>query len=137
MFTVTINGNSIEELFNNIKIMLQTRPEAAAQNAQPGPAPAQPFAPPLNFNQTPAQTVEPVAPIPPAYPSAPAPAIPTAAPSYTLDQLAQAGAALAQSGKTEQAVALLARYGVQSISQLPPEQYGAFATELRALGTPI
>ena len=60
-----------------------------------------------------------------------------AAPTYTLDQLARAGAALAQSGKMEDALALLARYGVQTVNQLKPEQYGAFATELRALGAQV
>lgn len=60
-----------------------------------------------------------------------------AAPSYTLDALARAGAVLAQSGKMEQALALLAKYGIQTVNQLKPEQYGAFATELRALGAQI
>ena len=32
---------------------------------------------------------------------------------------------------------LLGRYGVQAVTQLQPEQYGAFATELRALGAQI
>ena len=59
------------------------------------------------------------------------------APTYTLDALARAGATLAQSGKMQEALALLARYGVQTVNQLKPEQYGAFATELRALGAQI
>jgi hypothetical protein len=61
----------------------------------------------------------------------------TAAPTYTMDQLARAGAALAQAGKTDLCIALLARYNVKSISQLSPEQYGAFAAELRALGAQL
>lgn len=32
---------------------------------------------------------------------------------------------------------LLAQYGVQAITQLPPAQYGAFATALRGLGARI
>jgi hypothetical protein len=63
--------------------------------------------------------------------------VPTSAPTYTLEQLAHAGAALAQNGKMEQALALLAKYGIQMVNQLKPEQYGAFATELRALGARI
>ena len=58
-------------------------------------------------------------------------------PAYTLDQLAKAGAALAQAGKMNEALALLAKYGVQTVNQLKPEQYGAFATELRALGAQV
>lgn len=60
-----------------------------------------------------------------------------AAPSYTLDALARAGAVLAQSGKMEQALALLTKYNVQTVNQLKPEQYGAFAAELRALGAQL
>jgi hypothetical protein len=62
---------------------------------------------------------------------------PTTAPTYTLDQLARAGATLAQAGKMEQALALLNKYGIQTVNQLKPEQYGAFATELRALGAQV
>ena len=58
-------------------------------------------------------------------------------PVYTLEQIAKAGAALAQAGKMEQALALLAKYGVQTVNQLQPEQYGAFAADLRALGAQV
>ena len=61
----------------------------------------------------------------------------SAAPTYTLEALARAGAVLAQSGKMEEALALLTKYGVQTIHQLAPDQYGAFATELRALGAQV
>lgn len=67
-----------------------------------------------------------------------APRVPTAsAPAYTLDQISRAGAALVDAGKMEQLLALLERHGVQAVTQLQPEQYGAFATELRALGAQI
>jgi anaerobic glycerol-3-phosphate dehydrogenase len=36
-----------------------------------------------------------------------------------------------------EALAVLAKYGVQTVNQLQPEQYGAFATELRALGAQV
>lgn len=76
-----------------------------------------------------------------ACPSNPAPAAPavpvTTAPTYTLDQIAKAGASLVDAGKMEPLLALLSRYGVQAVSQLAPEHYGAFATELRALGAQI
>lgn len=62
-------------------------------------------------------------------------AVPVAsAPAYTLEQISRAGAALVDAGKLELLQALLGRYNVQAITQLRPEQYGAFATELRALG---
>ena len=95
----------------------------------------------LNFN-TPAGNA-PVAPAPvqtaptPAPVAAPAPAVPVTAPTYTLDQIAKAGANLVDAGKMEQLLALLTKYGVQAVTQLTPDQYGAFATEGRALGAQI
>lgn len=131
----------------------------------PAPAPAAPIAPPAapqppvavpQGNVTPpvtapvppaaplAPTVPPApaaAPVPPAAPPAPAPAAPavpvTAASTYTLDQIAKAGASLVDAGRMEPLLALLSRYGVQAVTQLAPEHYGAFATELRALGAQI
>ena len=92
------------------------------QMPAPAPAPA-PIAPP--------------APAAPA-PAPAAPAVPVAgAPTYTLDQIAKAGASLVDAGKMEPLLALLSRYGVQAVTQLAPEHYGAFATELRALGAQI
>lgn len=68
----------------------------------------------------------------------PAPAVPvTTAPTYTLDQIAKAGASLVDAGKMEQLLALLAKYGVQAVTQLQPDQYGVFATELRTLGAQL
>jgi hypothetical protein len=106
-------------------------PPAAFPTAQP---PAQP-----QYQQPPT-----VPPAPATVPTAPNPASPSnpqqppaAAPTYTLEQLARAGAALAQAGKMEDALALLGRYGVQTVNQLKPEQYGPFATELRALGAQV
>lgn len=70
--------------------------------------------------------------------TAPAPAVPVAsAPTYTLDQIATAGAALVNAGKMEQLLALLSKYGIQAITQLKAEQFGAFVTELRGLGAQI
>lgn len=93
----------------------------AAPASAPAPAPT-PAAPPV----TPMPTV-----------AAPAPAVPVTAPTYTLDQIAKAGANLVDAGKMEQLLALLTKYGVQAVTQLTPDQYGAFATELRALGAQI
>mgnify|MGYP001087674802 CR=1 FL=1 len=113
----------------------------------PAPAPAAPVIPaPVNPTQTPAPSPSPmpVTSAPTAGPtsaapgSTPAPAVPvTSAPAYTLDQISRAGASLVDAGKMEQLLALLGRYGVQAVTQLQPEQYGAFATELRALGAQI
>ena len=101
---------------------VQTAPTPAPV-AAPAPAPA------------PAPAAPRVTPMPTA--AAPAPAVPVTAPTYTLDQIAKAGANLVDAGKMEQLLALLTKYGVQAVTQLTPDQYGAFATELRALGAQI
>ena len=87
----------------------------------------------------PAPTVPVSAPAPVAAPT-PAPVaapVPVTAPTYSLEQLARAGASLVDAGKMEQLLALLAKYGVQAVTQLQPDQFGVFATELRSLGAQI
>lgn len=113
----------------------------ASYPTAPAPAPA-----PVTPTQTPAPTATPpvAAPAPTAGQTSaapgntPAPTVPvTGAPTYTLDQISRAGASLVDAGKMQQLLELLGRYGVQAVTQLQPEQYGAFATELRALGAQI
>lgn len=119
----------------------------------PAPAPAAPVSPaPVTPTPTPTPAPAPAAPVAAPSPApapiagqtsaapgnTPAPAVPVAgAPTYTLDQISRAGASLVDAGKMQQLLELLGRYGVQAVTQLQPEQYGAFATELRALGAQI
>ena len=85
-----------------------------------------------------APVAQPTPTLPEPNPVAPVAPVPTAAtPVYTLEQIAHAGAALIDAGKMEQLLALLGKYQVAAITQIKPEQYGAFATELRALGAQI
>lgn len=102
---------------------------------QTAPTPATVAAPASAPAPVPTPAAPPVTPMPTA--AAPAPAVPVTAPTYTLDQIAKAGANLVDAGKMEQLLALLTKYGVQAVTQLTPDQYGAFATELRALGAQI
>lgn len=105
-----------------------TMPPATMVPTQPTPAPV----------ATPTPAPAPAAPAQTAAPTNPAPAVPvTTAPTYTLDQIAKAGASLVDAGKMEQLLALLAKYGVQAVTQLQPDQYGVFATELRTLGAQL
>lgn len=108
-----------------------TMPPATVVPTQPTPAPV----------ATPTPAPAPAAPAAPAQtvaPTNPAPTVPvTTAPTYTLDQIAKAGASLVDAGKMEQLLALLAKYGVQAVTQLQPDQYGVFATELRTLGAQL
>ena len=146
---INITLNATPELIGVIRTL------AEALTGKPAPLIVESTAPkiePINNTAAPEVTVPapvdpapiamtPITPTPaPAPAPAPAPVNPvpvTATPADTLDALARAGAVLAQSGKMEQALALLAKYGVQTVNQLKPEQYGAFATELRALGAQL
>ena len=104
-------------------------PQMPAPATGPAPAPVTP---------APAAPVTPPAPAPAPAPQTAAPVMPVAgAPTYTLDQISKAGAALVDAGKMEPLLGLLTKYGVQAITQLQPAQYGVFATELRALGAQI
>jgi hypothetical protein len=92
--------------------------------------------------QQPAPTAVPTAPVQPpvqqpAAPVAPLQAVPTSAPSYTIDQLAVAATQLMDAGKRNELLQLLAAFGVPSLTALPKEQYGAFATKLREMGAQI
>lgn len=115
---------------------------APAAPVSPTPAPVAPVAAPV-APTAPAPTAPvPTAPVPTEQPAdapvAHAPdAAPVNAPTYTVDQIARAGASLVDAGKMEQLLTLLARYGVAAVTQLKPDQFGAFATELRALGAQI
>lgn len=108
------------------------------------PAPVNPTPGPAPTTAAPSPSPTPVTNAPTAGPTSAAPgntlapAVPvTGAPAYTLDQISRAGASLVDAGKMQQLLELLGRYGVQAVTQLKPEQYGAFATELRALGAQI
>lgn len=120
---------ALEKNAVNISVSQDTpAPVAPVVPTQPTPAPV----------ATPTPTPAPVAPAQTVAPTNPAPAVPvTTAPTYTLDQIAKAGASLVDAGKMEQLLALLAKYGVQAVTQLQPDQYGVFATELRTLGAQL
>lgn len=111
----------------------------APVNPTPGPAPtmAAPVVAP-SPSPTPVTNAPTAGPTSAAPGNTPAPAVPVAgAPTYTLDQISRAGASLVDAGKMQQLLELLGRYGAQAVTQLKPEQYGAFATELRGLGAQI
>ena len=63
--------------------------------------------------------------------------VPTSAPQYTVEMLANAGTTLVDAGKMPELLQLLADFGVNAITDLKPETYGAVAGKLRALGAQI
>ena len=127
----------------------------APVNPTPAPVAAPTQAPGAPLSATPAQTATPIAPTAPAVAPAPAvtpaanvpaapvaqapvaSAVPTGAPTYTLEMIARAGTALVDAGKMDALCGLLAKYGVEALTALDPAQYGNFANDLRALGAQI
>ena len=77
----------------------------------------------------------PVAPATPAPVSVPPAAVPTAAAlSYTVEELQLACAPLTDANRMTELQAVCAKYGAASLLDIPKEQYGALAADLRALG---
>lgn len=106
-----------------------TQPVQQVAPATPQPVQTQQMAP---VTPPPVQQVAPVA--PPPVQQAP---VQTVAPSYSADDLARAAMTLMDSGRQGELINLLAQFGTEALTQLPQEQYGAFATALRGLGAPI
>ncbi len=104
-------------------------PESVEQKAAPvvqNPAPVvqQPVAPV-------APTVAPDVPVAPPIPTAPAK-------NYTWAEIQTACAPLIDNGASQQALmALLPKYGVQSLMNIPQARYGELVIDLRALGAKL
>lgn len=74
----------------------------------------------------------------PATPEPPVATVPTApAKEYSLDELLTATAPLMDAGKIADLQALMQKYGVASMMEIPKEKYGELATDLRALGAKL
>lgn len=106
------------------------------QQAPTTPTGQAPAVPPV---QTAAQPA-PAAPVqqPPLTPP-PAQPLPTTAVAqeYTQDQISVAMAGLVSQGKQPEIMALIQGFGVNSLVELPKEQYGALAVKLREMGAQI
>lgn len=128
-------------------------PAPAPAPVAPAPAPV-PMPPQPPVNPTPAPQAAPIpypttattaspmtAPAP--APSAPAPSSPvvpgTEPPKFSIDDIARAGAELAQQGpdKITALTGLLQQFGLQAVTQLRPDQMGPFVLALRGLGARI
>lgn len=103
-------------------------PDAPAPETPSTPAPAAPVAPAPVAPSTPD----------PAAPEPPVATVPTApAKEYSLDELLTATAPLMDAGKIADLQALMQKYGVASMMEIPKEKYGELATDLRALGAKL
>ena len=140
-FTINVQG---EIRLPDIALLAQAmmgrpQPEAVTAPRPTAPTPA----PQPAVNPTPAavipQTAAPTAPSAPA----PSPAIPmtpvTEAPKYSIDDIARAGAELAQQGpdKIAALTGLLQQFGLQAVTQLRTEQMGPFVLAMRGMGARI
>lgn len=134
---ITAEFKDFEEMMvfaKNLVSTVETQDKPPVQQTAPvAPPPVQaqqmtPVTPP----PVQAQQVTPVT--PPPVQQAP---VQTTTTSYTADDLARAAMTLMDSGRQGELISLLAQFGTDALTQLPPEQYGAFATALRGLGAPI
>ena len=147
--TLTLDDKSIETINRLISALEKVSPTSVAPVqpiTQVAPAAAAPSSPLVAASTKPA--VSTAAPVPTAQqPVVQSPvtevqqsaAIPTShvAQSYTVEQLQMAMAPLVDAGKMEEIRALLNSFGVPSIMDLQPDQYGALATALRGMGAQI
>ena len=140
-FTINVQG---EIRLPDIALLAQAlmgrpQPEAVTAPRPTAPTPA----PQPAVNPTPASVIPQTA--APTVPSAPAPspAIPmtpvTEAPKYSIDDIARAGAELAQQGpdKIAALTGLLQQFGLQAVTQLRTEQMGPFVLALSGMGARI
>lgn len=146
--TLTLDDKSIEAINRLISALEKISPSLVAPvqpiaQVTPAAASTQPVvstAAPVPTAQAPVQ--QPVAQTPVAHSVVEvqqSAAIPTShvAQSYTVEQLQMAMAPLVDAGKMEEIRGLLNRFGVPSIMDLQPDQYGALATALRGMGAQI
>ena len=133
--------------------------QAMMGKAQPAAAPAPtqiPTPPPAIPQPSVTPTPAPIAPVPQVSPAVPQTVPPTVssaqqtapspnvvpgteAPKYSIDDIARAGAELAQQGaaKIEELSGLLQQFGLQAVTQLRPDQMGPFVMALRGMGARI
>lgn len=151
-------AESIGGQTRNIQVMTPApvAPEFTAPMTQPVAAPVTPapMAPGVPTQMAPGVPMAPLAPVmpapitqpvaapaaplaPPPVPGTAAGTVPTTAQTYTMEQLAVAATQLVDAGRRGELVSLLAQFGVQALTALPKEQYGNFATHLRAMGARI
>ena len=140
-FTINVQG---EIRLPDIALLAQAlmgRPQPEAMTAPRPTAPTP--APQPAVNPTPASVIPQTATSTVPSAPAPSPAIPmtpvTEAPKYSIDDIARAGAELAQQGpdKIAALTGLLQQFGLQAVTQLRTEQMGPFVLAMRGMGARI
>lgn len=128
---VTIEAPELAAAIDRLAAALGTKTAQANPTpvANPAPQTAAPATNPAPQTAGPA-TASPSNPQPSAVPL-------STAPQYTVDQIMAAGATLMDAGRVNDLMNLLRSFGVQAVTDLKVEQYGAFVTALRNLGAKI
>lgn len=143
-FKLTIEAPDIADALRTLAGAIQLRGNADVENVKTAKVEANiPTA--VNPIQVPPVAVQTAPPVQVTSAAVPAPVVTQAAhsaqspsnPPLTLEMLSNAGAGLLEKGMMPQLMALLGKYGVQAITLLKPEQFPAFAAELRAMGAAI
>lgn len=133
MAQITVVYKDFEEMKAVARELLKDElRESQGVAGQPSATPVTPAAP-----VPPAPAAAPTAPTAPTQNAPTAPAVPTSAPSYTRDDLSRAAMTLMDKGMQAQLQQLIQSYGVNSLVELPQDQYGNFATALRGMGAQI
>lgn len=131
MAQITVVYKDFEEMKAVARELLKGEQAAPAQGQEQTAVPVQSI-------PAPACQATPAAPACQAAPAAPVQqAVPTTAPSYTREDLSRAAITLMDKGQQAQLQQLVQSFGVNSLMELPPEQYGNFATALRGMGAEI
>lgn len=150
MLEITVNIPGLEGLVAALQGLAMKQGEAIfeapqqvgeAIQQQPIQAPPIQQVAPSQTYQAPQQMAPPVT-VPVDQPvqqpiQAPPTGIPTSDVNYTYEQLAVAMSSLVDAGKMDAIRALLNRFNIPSLMQLPKEQYGALANELRQMGAKL
>lgn len=136
---ITVTFNSLNELkaFTEKILVGDTGSSVDLRAATEEPAQQTPVQKMPTAPAAPTAPTAPAAPTAPVAPAAPAAPVPTTQVSYKPDDLARAAMSLMDSGRQPDLISLLGQFGVVSIPDLRPEQYGAFATALRGMGAQI
>ncbi len=143
--TINVHAPELAAAITKLAAALPGKAVIDAAN-QPAIAPTPELSPTAGAMQqiamTAPQHTPPAAPAVAAPQSAPVTTAPQSAPvatpaAYTMEQLVPAAGELVRSGKQPELLALLGKYGVQSMAQLTSGQYDAFAADLRAMGAKI
>lgn len=139
---ITVNIHGLDSLAQAITAMAQAieRGQGNAATAAAVPAAQAPIVPraaapaPATAAAAAPAPAEPVPTAPTL--AAPAAAVPlaTAPQQYTLAELQKAVMPLLDAGRMADLQQVLAKYGAQDLTKVPAEQYGALATDFRALG---